>query len=224
MARLLDLVNLCSQPESLRDEDWERAFLAAIVDANVEIKNKEAQQGPDGWPYMFVSATRTANEPAVRLIDWLSTRGIGLVINAHKEIPDYIFTFGMIWCFKQFGQFRIEMPPQRDGSVIFEKGQKVVAGPPTEEYLPIYVREILADFFMKQGVKQPKILVLSKDKQHYDLCFSVESLGNPPPSEHAGIAEAIAWFLPDHYSVVLTTEKGLPAFFPLVAEGLQTHD
>jgi hypothetical protein len=224
MARFLDLVNLCSQPESLRDADWERTFLAAIVDSSLEIKNKDAQQGPDGWPYLYVTTSRTATEPALRLIDWLSTRGIGMVINAHKEMPDYIFTFGMIWGFKAFGQFRFESETLlRDGPVTFEKGQKVIAGPPTEDYLPIYVREILADFFAKQGVKHPKIIVLSKDKKHYDLCFSVESLGNPPQPEFSGIAEAIAWFLPEHYSIVVTSEKGLPPFFPLVSEELKSQ-
>jgi hypothetical protein len=40
-------------------------------------------------------------------------------------------------------------------------------------------------------------------------------LGNPPEREHEGIAEAIAWFLPNHYSVVLISEKGLPTFSAL---------
>ncbi|MCB0406953.1 MAG: hypothetical protein KDD34_02050, partial [Bdellovibrionales bacterium] len=148
MARYLDLTNLCSQPESLRDEEWEQAFLAAIVDSNIELESKEAQQGPDGWPYMFAKTSKVATEPAVRLIDWLSTRGIGLVINAYKQMPDYIFTYGMIWGFKEFGSFRFDSQVASDGVVTFEKGDRVIAGPPTEEYLPIYVREILADFFL----------------------------------------------------------------------------
>lgn len=215
MARYMDLVNLCSQPESLRDSEWERTFLAAIVDSNIDLDGKEAHQGPDGWPYMFAKTSRTASEPAVRLIDWLSTRGIGLVINADKELPDYVFTYGMIWSYREFGQFRVESSEVRKGPITFEKGERVIAGPPTEEYLPIYVREILADFFAKQDVDTPKFLVLSKDKKHYDLCFSVESLGNPPENEYSGIAEAIAWFLPEHYSIVICSEKGLPKFFDL---------
>lgn len=216
MARTLDLVTLCSQPESIRDSDWERAFLAGFVDCSLELEGKEAQQGPDGWPYMFAKITRTASEPAVRLLDWLATRGIGLVINAHKEMPDYIFPYGMIWSNKEFGEFRKQVEVSPLGAVTYEKGEKVLAGPPTEEYLPIYVREIIADFFYKQGVEAPKILVLSKDKVNFDLCFSTESLGEPPSGEHKGIAEAIAWFLPEHYSVVVVSEKGLPKFIPLL--------
>lgn len=215
VARFLDIVNLCSQPEVQRDEEWERAFLAAFVDAKLQIEEQEAQQGPDGWPYLFARTSHVAEEPVPKIVDWLSTRGIGLVINPHKQIPDYIFTYGMIWGLKEHGFF---LPPDvqvREGPVVFEKGEKVIAGPPTESYLPIYVREILVSFFKEQGVSDPKILVLSKDKKHFDLCFSVESLGSPENQEHKGIAEAIAWFLPQHYSVVIMSDHGLPKFFPL---------
>jgi hypothetical protein len=40
-------------------------------------------------------------------------------------------------------------------------------------------------------------------------------LGNPPTKEHQGIAEAISWFLPPHYSIVLISETGLPPFAAL---------
>jgi hypothetical protein len=40
-------------------------------------------------------------------------------------------------------------------------------------------------------------------------------LKSPPQSEHAGIAEAIAWFLPAHYTVALVSEKSIPGFQPL---------
>jgi len=215
VARFLNLTNLCSQPESLRDLEWERTFLQALVDGSLELESKEAVQGPDGWPYLYSKVSHSATEPFLRIIDWLATRGIGLVVNAHKEMPDYVFPYGMIWGFKEFGQFFEASEPTNAGEVIFEKGEKVIAGPPSEEYLPIYVREILREFFKSQSVTELKILVVSKDKSHFDLIFSLNSLGNPPAHEHKGILEAIAWFLPNHYSVVLAEEEGLPQFFPL---------
>jgi len=216
LARYLNLVSLCSQPESLRDLEWERAFLQALVDGSIDLENKEATQGPDGWPYLYAKTTNSATEPFLRVLEWLSKRGIGLVINAYKDMPDYVFPYGMIWGYKEYGQFfeatSNESIPDK---VIFEKGQKVVAGPPTEQYLPIYVREILKEFFNSQGIEEVKILVISKDSDHYDLVFSLDCLGNPPTHEHQGILEAIAWFLPNHYSVVLAEESGLPKFFSL---------
>jgi hypothetical protein len=81
--------------------------------------------------------------------------------------------------------------------------------------LPQYVRNILKQFFMDQNVMRPRILVMSTDRKNYDLAFSLESLGNPPVKEHQGVAEAISWFLPPHYSIVLVSEIGLPEFTDL---------
>src|SRR5690606_13470381 len=139
-----------------------------------------------------------ATEPTVRILDWLATRGIGMVINGQKEIPDYIFPYGMIWNWKERGQFVSQAEKVHTGKVSFKAGEEVLAGGPTPEYLPGYVRQILNQFLKSQGVKEPKVLVLSRDKKHFDLCFSLESLGFPPEHEHRGIAEALAWFLPQH--------------------------
>ena len=64
------------------------------------------------------------------------------------------------------------------------------------------------------GMQSP-VLVMSTDGENYDFCFSLESLGNPPEAEHSGIAEAISWFLPPHYSLLLIGEKDLPKFIDL---------
>lgn len=215
MARSLDLHYICSQPDSLRDEEWEKALAAAMVDSTLKLDEKSAQTGPDGWPYMFASTAPGSTEPAVRILEWLSTRGIGLVLNAHKTVPDYIFTYGMIWNYRERGEFITPSETVKSGVVQFEKGEKVLAGPPSREYLPPYVRDILLQFFEDQGVEAPRVLVLSRDRKHYDLCFSVESLGNPDVSEHQGIAEALSWFLPTHYTLMLASEKGLPDFFDM---------
>ena len=67
----------------------------------------------------------------------------------------------------------------------------------------------------KKNFKAFQILIFSFDKKQYEFGISLESLGNPPETEHAGIAEAISWFLPPHYSIVLISEKGMPQFVDL---------
>ena len=81
--------------------------------------------------------------------------------------------------------------------------------------MPKYVRRILKDFFMDQGLLNVKVLMISTDNKFFDFAISLESLGNPPQAEHEGIAEAISWFLPPHYSILLISEKNLPAFLDL---------
>jgi len=212
LARKLDLFNLTQQPFVARDKEWESAFFQALYEGRLSIEDGTTQVGPDGWPYLFAQTIVGAKEPVRKIIDWLSEKGIGLVVNAHKQAPDYVFTYGMVWNCKERGEFISEAPEIKSGKVVFEKGKHVVAGPPSQEYLPGYVRKVLKQFFADQGIKDMKTVVVSTDSKHYDLIFSLESLGEPPQSEHRGIAEAIAWFLPSHYSIVIASEKGLPPF------------
>ncbi|MGE0763525.1 MAG: hypothetical protein AB7N80_09635 [Bdellovibrionales bacterium] len=217
MARTLDLNILTSQPDSTRDDEWEQAFFHAFADGKVVVPRSESQVGPDGWPYLYVQTSPNATEPVVRVLDWLSTRGIGLVVNGHKDVPDYIFPYGMVWNWKERSQFITPSQPVTSGAVELKAGQQILAGPPAPDYLPPYVRSILAQFLQGQGVTSAKVLMISHDHKHYDLAFSLESLGSPPDHEHRGIAEALAWFLPQHYSLMLVSEKGLPEFQALGA-------
>jgi hypothetical protein len=215
MARALDLTHLTRQPDAARDPDWERALFQALQDGKVHLPQPEPRTGADGWPYIYVETTPQAKEPVVRILEWLTTRGIGLVLNGNKDAPDYIFTYGMIWNWKERGEFLSSMAPVETGLVEIKAGQSVLAGPPSAQYLPAYVRQILKQFLKGQGVEDPKILVLSNDQKHFDLCFSLESLGSPPSHEHRGIAEALSWFMPHHYSLMLISESGLPSFVNL---------
>lgn len=216
MARTLDLFQLLSQPESYRNQEWERALMVAFSEAKVELSSQDAQSGPDGWPYLYVKSSPQAGEPVPRVVDWLSTRGIGLVLNAYKMMPDYIFTYGMIWNYKETGQFQNFDIATKTGPVQYLGDESMIFGPPAETYLPKYVRSVLRQFLNAQGVKFPKILVATnKSYSQTDLIVSLDSLGNPPDREHRALAEALSWFLPTHYPVVLAKEAGLPKFVDL---------
>ncbi|WII72659.1 hypothetical protein QJS83_02090 [Bdellovibrio sp. 22V] len=209
---LLELVNV---PDEKRDHQWETDFFMSITQSNLKLLAEAPQKGPDGWPYLLAETSEDATEPANKIMQWLAMKGIGLVINPRKSYPDFVFTYGMLWHFKETGLFYKTADEAPVGTVEISEGQKLHAGPPAPHYLPQYVRNILKEFFRDQGVLRPRILVMSMDRKHYDLAFSLESLGNPPQKEHQGIAEAISWFLPPHYSVVLVSEKGLPQFVEL---------
>lgn len=217
MAIALDLTSLLEKEESLRDEEWEKAFLQAFPDARLSILNESPQAGPDAWPYLLVAVDPQGTEPATKVLSWLSDKGIGLAVNPHKAVPDYVFTYGMIWNYRQRGQFLTPSKDPRQGQIKFEKGEKILAGEPTEDYLPGYARDILRDFFRQQGLENMKIAVVARgtSPDQYDLCFSLEAMGNPDKTEHRGILEALSWFLPAHYSLMLISEKDIPRFVAL---------
>lgn len=199
-----------------RDPAWENSFLKALPGARVKLMSPEPRQGPDHWPYLFVD-TENGDEPLVTIVKWLSERGIGLAVNPQKTTPDFVLSYGMIWNFRERGEF---MTPQKEeikpGAFAIQGGQQVLTGAPSEAYLPKYARALIKQFLLDQGIMAPKVLLVSFDEgKNFDLCFSLESLKSPPAEEHQGIAEALAWFLPTHYAVGLISEKTVPGFAPL---------
>lgn len=217
------------QPES-RDLDWEEKFFYFFSKSKVQLLNDAPQVGPDNWPYLMVEISNPIDkteydlpktvEDSQKILNWLASKGIGLVVNPQQEYPDYVFTYGMIWNFKETGLFvRHNEGSSNPGPTTMEfdlsNAGKLHAGVPTDKYLPKYVRSIIRNFLLDQGITNPKILVLSADGKNDDLVFSLESLQKPPSAEHPGIAEALSWFLPPHYSIVLMEEQGLPSFVDL---------
>lgn len=214
MRNLTELVKIADMS---RDALWEDEFLTRLTEANLTVLSPDPQTGPDQWPYLLVS-TDVGEESAQKVLAWLAEKGIGMAVNPTKDYPDFVLTYGMIWNFRETGRFidrRAGETTPQDSSVEYDPKTLKMSGPPTEQYLPNYVRRILKQFWTDQGVLSPRIQVLSVDGENFDFAFSLESLGNPPASEHAGIAEAVSWFLPPHYSVVLVSEKGLPPFTAL---------
>lgn len=215
----MDFERLIQQPEAARDERWEAQFLDGILTRKVQLEGDEAKEGPDGWPYLFVRTELEpgqAGEPFVEIVKWLSSRGIGLAVNAHKMLPDYIFPYGMLWNYVETGRFVAQQGPLKEGEVIYDENEKVLFGPPSEKYLPLYVRSVLREFLLAQGFTTTKILVAtSPDYKNVDLVISVDSLNGLPKSQHKTLADMLAWFLPLHYTLVLGPEEGLPKFYDL---------
>lgn len=211
----MTLSELLLIPDSARDHAWENQFFDELLKAKVNLIDEGPQTGPDYWPYLMVETSDDGVEPVVNILNWLSNKGIGLVINPTKEYPDYVFSWGMVWNFKEAGLFRLNQAPVVQGIVELNNEQGLMVGEPHPKYLPDYVRNILRQFFLDQGLLKVKILVVSQDGKHYDLALSLESLGNPPKHEHSGILEALSWFLPTHYSIMLTSEKEIKGFISL---------
>jgi hypothetical protein len=214
----MDLDWLLQQPDRARDQAWETAVLDCLINTKVQLQDVEPREGPDGWPYLFVRTGGNGTEPFSKIIQWLATRGIGLVVNGHKMLPDYVFTYGMLWNFFETGRFTApELISAPAGEVRLVMDDRTVMGAPTEKYLPTYVRSLLRDFLKQQGFDQPRILVVSlaPDYKVTDLVFSTESLEGLEGKDQQTMAEALAWFLPTHYSLVFASEMKLPPFHPL---------
>lgn len=213
------LDQILQTPIANRNEAWELELLRELPKTSVRIVEESAVAGPDGWPYLLVAtdgmAADGAGEPMVNIVQWLATRGMGFVVNPEKAMPDFVMTYGMVWNFRERGEFLTPVAKLREGTLEIRDQQQLYTGAPSLAYLPEDVRAILRDFFKRQRVLEPKVLMISTDQEVWDLAFSIESLGSPKSAEHAGIAEALSWFLPAHYSVALVSEKNVPGFAAL---------
>lgn len=198
------IITCLKQKDQERDLKWQKEFLRLFPSACVTLLSSQPQQGSDGMPYFLVQIKENSKEPVSKLLDWLSQKGIGLVVHPEKTYPDYMFTYGMIWYFKEKCMF---LEPYIKHPKISQNA-KAVFREPSKEFLPLYVRSILKQFFLDQGIYKPQIIMVGPDQHNMDVCFCLESLGNPPVSEHRGILKAISWFLPQHYSIAIS-QKGL---------------
>lgn len=210
-----NFIKLLEKPEDDRDQQWELEFFDLLPNQNVDLVFPDPKQGPDSWPYLFVNSSKEGKEPVKNILHWLSEKGVGLALNPQKEMPDYIMPYGMIWFYRETNNFLSDHFQFKGSKLNVEEGKKYYTGEPSLAYIPEYVRKIVREFLQQQGVLSPRICMLSEDQQYWDLCFSVGSLGNPPSHEHEGIAEALSWFFPPHYSIVLVKEEELGEFFPL---------
>ncbi len=212
----MEFERLVQLPESSRDDRWEKQFLDSILSMKVEVLDSgNTAKGPDGWPYLRVG-TSGGSEPFEKIVRWLAGRGIGLVVNPHKMVPDYVFTYGMLWNFVETGFFVSPWTPPAPGQVEIGEENRPVVGPPTDKFLPPYVREILRELLTSQGFANPRILVATnKDYSESDLVFANESVGSLNASEQRQLAEALSWFLPLHYSLVFAPEQKLRGWVSL---------
>jgi hypothetical protein len=193
-----------------RDENWEKSFFAALPGTKFHFLSDTPIEGPDGMPYLAVQITEDG-EPTDKVLEWLGEKGVGLAINPDKETPDYVFTYGMIWNFLLNGEFITASKKRESGNneVQLQPGQEMMAGTPSESYFPPHVRQLFREFLLEQGVMKPRMVMLSENGEDYDLCFSLQSLGNPPDEEWNGILQAFSWFFPLHYSFTILSEDAI---------------
>jgi len=174
----------------------------------------DPQEGPDGFPYLMVSTDNKNGDNFKNIANWCASRGIGAVINPSEEGADYIFTYGMLWNYILRGEFLSSATSKTTGALNIVPGQALHAGIPSEDFWPTAVRKIFKEFLLQQGVLDLKsVLLMETPDGPADLCFSLESLGNPPQEEWEGILEGFSWFFPRHYSLSLISEKNFKTDF-----------
>ena len=84
MTSTLKLTQLLATPVASRDIAWELGLLQELPKASVRVVEDTPVAGPDGWPYLMLETG--GDNPLPEIAKWLSSRGVGFVLNPEKTI------------------------------------------------------------------------------------------------------------------------------------------
>ena len=210
------LTNLFKVAKENRDEAWNSEFLTHVAEASFACGNPQVIQGPDGFPY-FQLETPEPNKPfqcyviSHMISDFILERGIGIVINAHKGQPDWVFSYGSLVNFSSQKEFytagtSLQLPEIET----IRENKDVLIGQPSKAFLPMETRTILRQFIEQQGISDVKIALMSRKYGDEVLQELVTNLTPRKIGEqlYGGLQTHLKWFLPNHYSVVAMDDNG----------------
>ena len=217
---------LFAVPPSDRDEAWRNTLVANVGDASFRCGDPQVIEGPDGFPY-FQLLLPTPGEPfqcyVVRhmIKDFLLEKGFGVVINASKPQPDWVFTYGDIANFHIRNEFYSSGDEwhNRRSSEVIQQEEKVLVGVPSEHVLPNEVRACIRDFLSTLGITDAKVCLMNRPRPEGHLQELVLNLtpGRFEKREHyEAVITSIRWFLPRQYAIICMEEQALANNFELI--------
>jgi hypothetical protein len=213
------LFELIAVPMEERNKDWKDAFYAAFPEAVLRFKNEEQVEfGPDGLPYVRLNLPVPGEpfEPVTlpQLINWITDCGLGVVFNEVDGRPGWIFPYGQMWSFREFGMFELPEEPNSfmDESLPEEvqTDRQIRVGQPSERFLPTYVRQAIRRFMVDGlGVQdEPKVMLMSQEEPYpgMTLVFSLFPEDFEDEEQYRRVMYALRWFLPTSYALTGITK------------------
>lgn len=191
----MSMAGLFAVPRAERDAGWVVSLYAAAGDA--PMAEAGPFMGPDGFGYL---ALRTGEGTSVeRVIDTCLDQGLGIVLLGDEPRPEWVFPFGNLWSYKEYGAFVLEVdePGGRPDAVL--------VGSPSEELLPGWARRALRAELESQGAANPGVLVVDQPGGSPSRSLAFAPMPDP---------QRLLWYLPPHLGLVNVVE-GWPDPMPL---------
>jgi hypothetical protein len=215
------LGDLFEIPKDQRDGDWQNKFCANVADASFACGNPQVIQGPDGFHYFQLNTPEPYKEFQCFVIqhmkdDFLLKAGYGIVINANKGQPDWVFSHGDIVNYHLRKEFYTasdhwSLPKQE----IIEEDEEVLVGQPSESLLPGDTRTVIRNFLQGLGINDGKLLLLNRPKSGApeELVFNLTPDKFGKQEKFESVMRSISWFLPRHYRYVSMPEASMKDSF-----------
>lgn len=227
------LAELFTTPADQRDAAWRERFYAAAPDAMLMAFDPQVEFGPDGFPYFQFSIPSSDQAPTASVayaLDHCLQNGFGIVIyrDAQRQgVPGWVFSYGQLLVYAMLGDFEgtREPPPEpgQEPAPASEDGsQPVLFATPSETFFPPVARKHVAEYLVRLGVTEPKVMMLVEPRQWpanglmFNLTLAhVDGDRQLFDNAHRGLH----WYLPETYCGILKMPEDWndESFVPLVS-------
>ncbi|WP_051293134.1 hypothetical protein [Olivibacter sitiensis] len=215
------LLEMSKVAPNKRNAAWQTKFVEHLAKASLKPSEPQVVTGPDGFPYFNLEIPRPGENFQSYCIEemideFLLENGFGVVINASYGEPDWILSFGDLINYsisKSFYSYQSMFNTHQDEEGSIAEEEEVTIGFPPNDILPQSLRYALREFFKANGLKQTvKVLLMgrkSNGNMVYDLVFNLTPAMFPNLDTFRAITQAMAFFLPRHYSFISIDEKAI---------------
>ncbi|GAB3974259.1 hypothetical protein GCM10028806_29740 [Spirosoma terrae] len=147
--------------------------------------------------------------------DYLISDGLGIAINADKEEPDWVFSYGDVVDFYLNSKFYSNNITNPFTGIVTDRmvnSNRVRIGNPSETYLPQDARNVIRNFLKSWGLDTKICLMLWIDKDNkLTLTFNIlPKMFKKTDSESVNsFLHFLSWYFPRHYKLVCMEENEL---------------
>lgn len=221
------IATLLAVPKEERNEDWLAQFMHDLPEASFRCGNPQVMAGPDGFPYFQLFVPEPGEEFQSFAIEkmiseFLLERGYGVIINPGAGEPDWVLSYGDLLNYSLNGSFFTydsHFSKSSDADEVVGEGEEIMVGQPAEDILPQQTRNLLKDFFVLNGIEDPKVLLMVRKKGEemiQDLAFNLTPDFFETETHYRNMMQTITWYLPRHYSLIGLHDADVGAgFMPL---------
>lgn len=193
LERTAELERLFAVPRDERADTWREAFFVAVPDASLATTERQVEAGPDGFPYFVLRMPEPGPFETfcvTHVLDACLENGFGIVVFGSAPDPEWVFTYGDLWSFKETGQFVVSTGE----TVTLKAQQEMLVGAPSETVLPSYARPVLRRALAAQGAPDPTVFFVHVPAMDLGQAFAFRPLPDP---------ERLLWYLPAHLGLLV---------------------
>lgn len=224
LEKTINLQHLLETSLPERTPQWIADFLENIDECNLQLAEPEVAAANDGYAYMNVKTVDPEiNFKAFVIRQSLKTilaNGFGLVVNAHKEQPDWVFSHGDLLNLYLNDEFYTDESifSEHGKDFVLPKDEKVLIGQPSEQILPKETRQHIREFLSYSGIRDAKVMLMVRNPEDeelvsQDLVFNITPKMFATQEAYIQVMNTLAWFLPRHYSIVGIDESSVDSGF-----------